>query len=200
INDGHSRTIPRFLEYPPFPFRQRPQYDRTPSCPALSPTTPVERLPWDAKGDGRAATTRLRDPRQPAVALSDLVLPCPWRDRRHTGWCRPESRAPVSSLTGLAQLAPMRILHVIPTYPPCVGGSERMLQAVSERLVARGHAVTVLTLDCATQRDFTSRTGAGLQSCDLLNGVKIIRVSPNGGRLLRAVQWWLRRRGGWRST
>jgi glycosyltransferase involved in cell wall biosynthesis len=74
-----------------------------------------------------------------------------------------------------------------------------MLQAVSERLVARGHAVTVLTLDCVTQRDLTSRTGAGLPSCDLLNGVKIIRVSPSGGGLLRAVEWWMRRRGGWRS-
>ncbi len=47
----------------------------------------------------------------------------------------------------------MRIVHVSPSYAPCIGGSERMLQAVSERLVARGHAVTVLTLDCATQRE-----------------------------------------------
>src|SRR5262245_19369548 len=103
--------------------------------------------------------------------------------------------AQTSAVTG-----PMRILHVSPTYAPCIGGSERMLQAVSERLVARGHAVTVLTLDCATQRDLTSGTGAGLPSGDLLNGVKVIRVSPSGGGLLHAVEWWLRRRGGWRST
>jgi glycosyltransferase involved in cell wall biosynthesis len=104
-------------------------------------------------------------------------------------------------MTELPHLAgPMRILHVSPTYAPCIGGSERMLQAISERLVARGHTVTVLTLDCATQRDFTSRTGAGLPSCELLNGVKIIRVSPSGGGFLRSVQWWMRRRGGWRTT
>jgi glycosyltransferase involved in cell wall biosynthesis len=94
----------------------------------------------------------------------------------------------------------MRIVHVSPSYAPCIGGSERMLQAISERLVARGHAVTVVTFDCATQRDFTSRTGAGLPSCELLNGVKIIRVSPSGGSVLRSVEWWLRQRGGWRTT
>jgi len=35
-----------------------------------------------------------------------------------------------------------------------VGGAERLLQSVSERLVERGHEVTVLTFDCATQLDF----------------------------------------------
>jgi glycosyltransferase involved in cell wall biosynthesis len=94
----------------------------------------------------------------------------------------------------------MRIVHVSPSYAPCIGGSERMLQAVSERLVARGHAVTVLTSDCASQRDFTSSTGAGLPSRELINGVKIIRVSPSGGSLFRSVEWWLRQRGGWRTT
>jgi glycosyltransferase involved in cell wall biosynthesis len=94
----------------------------------------------------------------------------------------------------------LRIVNVCPSYAPCIGGSERMLQAVSERLAARGHAVTVLTLDCASQRDFVSRTGAGLPPREMLNGVEVVRVSPGGGRLLEWWQWWLRRRGGWRTT
>jgi glycosyltransferase involved in cell wall biosynthesis len=75
-----------------------------------------------------------------------------------------------------------------------------LLQAVSERLVQRGHDVTVLTFDCATMRDFTSPRGAGLPARETLNGVKIIRINPQGGRLVKVHQWWLRKRGGWRST
>ena len=94
----------------------------------------------------------------------------------------------------------MRIVHVAPTYAPCIGGAERLLQAVSERLAARGHAITVLTFNCATQGDLNGPAGAGLPETELLNGVKIVRVNPAGGRLERMHQWWLRRRGGWRST
>jgi glycosyltransferase involved in cell wall biosynthesis len=94
----------------------------------------------------------------------------------------------------------MRIVHVTPSYAPCVGGAERLLQAVSERLVDRGHHVTVLTFDCATMRDFHSPRGAGLPRRETLNGVHIVRVHPAGGRLSRVQQWWLRQRGGWRST
>lgn len=41
----------------------------------------------------------------------------------------------------------MKILHVIQRYWPYTGGSERHLQEISERLVRRGHQVTVLTTD-----------------------------------------------------
>jgi glycosyltransferase involved in cell wall biosynthesis len=47
----------------------------------------------------------------------------------------------------------LRIVHTTPSSAPLVGGAERLLQAVSERLVERGHDVTVLTFDCATMRD-----------------------------------------------
>jgi len=94
---------------------------------------------------------------------------------------------------------PMRIVHVTPSYFPCVGGCERRVQEVSERLVARGHDITVLTLDCATQRDFFSPRGAGLLPTELLNGVKLVRVSPNGGKLGGLLAWCLARRGGWRT-
>lgn len=75
-----------------------------------------------------------------------------------------------------------------------------MLQGASERLVERGHSVTVLTFDCATQRDFASVTGAGLPPDELVNGVRVIRVSPAARAFHDAHQWWLRRRGGWRTS
>jgi glycosyltransferase involved in cell wall biosynthesis len=94
----------------------------------------------------------------------------------------------------------MRIVAVSPTYAPCIGGAERLLQGVAERLVARGHDVTVLTFDCRTQRDFQSVSGAGLPRDELLNGVRIVRVSPAYYWPERALRWWTRRRGGWRTT
>ena len=90
----------------------------------------------------------------------------------------------------------MHIVHVSPSYAPCVGGAERLLQNVSERLVDRGHSVTVLTFDCATMRDFNSPRGAGLPRRETLNGVQIIRLSPVEGAVSRLHQWWLRQRGG----
>ena len=75
-----------------------------------------------------------------------------------------------------------------------------MLQAVSERLAARGHSVSVLTFDAATQRDLGASRGAGLPARELLNGVRVIRVDPSGGRWHRLFQWWLRQRGGYRSS
>ena len=94
----------------------------------------------------------------------------------------------------------MRIVHVSPSYAPCVGGAERLLQAVSERLVERGHDVTVLTFDCASMRDFSSSRGAGLPPTETVNGVHVVRVKPVQGVLNRAIQAWLHMRGGWRLT
>ena len=91
-------------------------------------------------------------------------------------------------------------MHVSPAYAPLVGGSERLLQSVSERLVERGHQVTVITFDCATMSDFISPRGAGLPRREMLNGVQVIRVNPVGGRVNRLHRWWLQQRGGWRST
>jgi glycosyltransferase involved in cell wall biosynthesis len=95
---------------------------------------------------------------------------------------------------------PLRIVHVAASYAPLVGGGERLLQAVSERLVLRGHDVTVLTFDCKTRQDYTSSTGAGLPARDVLNGVRIVRVSPATPRLETLLRWWLKLPGGWRSS
>jgi glycosyltransferase involved in cell wall biosynthesis len=94
---------------------------------------------------------------------------------------------------------PLRIAHVAPAYAPLVGGAERMLQSVSERLVERGHEVTVLTFDCATMPDFQSTRGAGLPREETINGVRVQRLNPAGPRIHRWSRWLARQRGGWRS-
>src|SRR5689334_12680027 len=94
----------------------------------------------------------------------------------------------------------LSIVHVTPSYAPLVGGAERLLQSVSEHLVRRGHDVTVLTFDCATLHDLRVARRSGLPKEETLNGVRVVRVDPRGGRWDRVLQWWLRRRGAWRAT
>ena len=95
---------------------------------------------------------------------------------------------------------PLRIVHVSPAYSPLVGGAERLLQSVSERLVQRGHDVTVLTFDCATLPDLSLARSSGLPRRETLNGVRVIRVDPVEGRVNRLIHWWLRQHGGWWAT
>lgn len=98
------------------------------------------------------------------------------------------------------RVRPLRVVHVTPAYAPLVGGAERLLQSVSERLVQRGHDVTVLTFDCATLYDLGAARRGGLPKQETLNGVRVMRVDPRGGRLSGLLQWWLRQRGAWRAT
>ncbi len=92
---------------------------------------------------------------------------------------------------------PMRIVFVSPSYTPCVGGAERLLEAVSTKLATRGHNVTVMTFDCATQNDFKSHQGVGLPPREVIDGVQVVRVHPDRGRVGR-LRWWLGHRGGLR--
>ncbi len=94
---------------------------------------------------------------------------------------------------------PLRIIQVTPTYAPCVGGAERMIQAVSERLAARGHEVTIFTINGATQREVVSLAGGGLPEHETINGVRIRRFGPEGW-IARAFRTWSDLRGGWRSS
>ena len=64
----------------------------------------------------------------------------------------------------------------------------------------RGHDVTVIALDCATHRDFDSNIPAGLPPDEVLNGVRVLRVSAGRGWLQRFHQWWIRQPGGWRTS
>jgi glycosyltransferase involved in cell wall biosynthesis len=105
----------------------------------------------------------------------------------------------LTALSVPSRQRPLRIVHVSPAYAPLLGGAERMLQSVSERLVERGHDVTVLTSDCATMLDFVSRRGAGLPRRETLNGVRVRRFNPSGPRIHGLTRWWAQKPGGWRS-
>ncbi len=94
----------------------------------------------------------------------------------------------------------LRIAHVAASYAPCIGGSERMLQQVSERLVQRGHRVTVLTFDCASLRDQDGEHRAGLPAQEDINGVTVRRLDPRHGWLQRLHRAWIRLPGGWKSA
>lgn len=67
----------------------------------------------------------------------------------------------------------MRILQVVPRYPPRTGGVETHVREVAERLVDRGHDVTVATADA----------GADVSTAETRNGVSVRRhrgVAPGG--------------------
>jgi len=67
----------------------------------------------------------------------------------------------------------VRICQVTPRYPPRTGGVETHVAAVSERLVDRGHEVTVLTADA----------GDGVPRRETREGVEVVRhrgVAPGG--------------------
>jgi len=71
--------------------------------------------------------------------------------------------------------ASLTILHVSPYYLPTIGGAEVQMQALSERLAARGHRVTVVTqreVGPTHPRDATRR----LAPRDTVNGVDVIRL------------------------
>jgi glycosyltransferase involved in cell wall biosynthesis len=67
----------------------------------------------------------------------------------------------------------VRILHITPDYDPTTGGAELFVKEVSERLVSRGHDVTVLTMDSRIAR---LRDGNLPASEQTLNGVHIRRL------------------------
>jgi glycosyltransferase involved in cell wall biosynthesis len=64
----------------------------------------------------------------------------------------------------------VRILQVTPGYYPAVGGVERHVQAISERLVHLGHEVTVLTMG----------SGGSTPRRDVIAGVRIHRFPSVG--------------------
>ena len=66
----------------------------------------------------------------------------------------------------------MNILHTVQLYPPSVGGVQEIVRQLSERLIRRGHSVTV-----ATQR-LRERVGT------TLNGVQIEEFDISGNAVL----------------
>lgn len=71
----------------------------------------------------------------------------------------------------------MRILHINAAYSPFVGGAETYLRAMSERLVAAGHEVTVVTSDSSCVQGYWDPRVPRLgQQETMINGVRVIRT------------------------
>ena len=69
----------------------------------------------------------------------------------------------------------MRILHTVEFYPPSIGGMQEVVRQLSERLVLRGHDVTVATTRIP-ERTASSQNGVKIRefeiSGNLVNGLK----------------------------
>lgn len=87
---------------------------------------------------------------------------------------------------------PLRVLHVVQGYTPAVGGSERVIQRLSEELVARyGDRITVFTTDCRNAEAFPRPSFPRLAlGWETLRGVEVrrFRVLRNLGPLLGPLQ------------
>jgi len=76
----------------------------------------------------------------------------------------------------------MKLLHLCRQYLPCLGGVERFVSELAERLVQRGHEVEVAALDsCFTQ------PGHRLAPREVIGGVSITRLRFRGGPLAFAA-------------
>jgi glycosyltransferase involved in cell wall biosynthesis len=87
----------------------------------------------------------------------------------------------------------MKILHVSQGYPPAIGGTEKLIQRLSEELVRQfDDQVTVFTTNCFNAQAFYSpwlpRMPEGWEEID---GVKVrrFRVQSRISSLLRQPQW-----------
>ncbi len=87
----------------------------------------------------------------------------------------------------------MKILHCLHNYHPARGGSEWLMQNVSERLVARGHTVKVIATNAYSTEDyFLPGKGKKLiqESEATINGVSVKRVpfTRKGAGLLNILR------------
>jgi glycosyltransferase involved in cell wall biosynthesis len=93
----------------------------------------------------------------------------------------------------------MRILHIVQGYAPAVGGTELLIQRVSEELVRRfGDDVTVFTTDCYNAEAFFRPDLPHLAAgWDEVNGVRVRRfpVRRRVSAMLRGPQAWAYRFG-----
>jgi glycosyltransferase involved in cell wall biosynthesis len=69
---------------------------------------------------------------------------------------------------------PMKIIHTVCNYYPSVGGNEQIIQQLSERLVKRGHEVTVLT-SLNPERNFEEMNGVSVKQFNI-QGTKAIGI------------------------
>ena len=93
----------------------------------------------------------------------------------------------------------MKILNVSPLYFPAGRGAEHHMREVSERLVARGHQVTVLTTNAMSGHDLWCGISGALKEVESINGVRVVRVPARDGALPGIIKFGLRLKGGYRS-
>ena len=88
-----------------------------------------------------------------------------------------EPVAAAPDVPSAAPSRPLRILHVVQGYAPAVGGSERVMQRLSEELVAGfGDHVTIFTTDCRSAEAFPRPSFPRLaRGWETLHGVEIRR-------------------------
>lgn len=81
----------------------------------------------------------------------------------------------------------LRLLFVISSYRPLVGGGEMQAERLAEVLAARGHQVTVLTRLAVP----------GTAAAESRNGVRVVRVAGGGrwGYTLAMLRWIRQNRG-----
>ncbi len=92
----------------------------------------------------------------------------------------------------------MKVVHISPLYYPSIGGAESHLKELCEGLAKRGHEVTVLTANTRRSSDLWPGRSAGLPEIETINGVRIVRLEPEGGILGRLVRLSLKLPGGCR--
>ena len=76
---------------------------------------------------------------------------------------------------------PVKILHTVHHYHPHIGGCEEVVKSISERLVGRGHEVTVAT-SVEPGRDFTELNGVTVEQFDLSGNTARYRGIRGDGR------------------
>ncbi len=92
----------------------------------------------------------------------------------------------------------MKILHVAPLYYPSTGGAERHVKEVSERLVSRGHNVTVLTTNAKHDHNLYDGIDGALPKIEQVEGVRVIRLRAGPGLFATGLDLLLNLRGGYR--
>ncbi len=85
-----------------------------------------------------------------------------------------------------------RILSVLTTYPPSMGGAQQHAHVLHQRLAARGHEVAVATTWRETRTDWalgTTLRSPGRRDSDVLDGVPVHHVGLDGPQRRRAGAW-----------
>ncbi len=110
----------------------------------------------------RETYLRYRDASEPQIIHSPLQLS---RYFRPVSNVRPSTVENPNSIPARAAKG-LRILHTVQMYHPRVGGSEEVVRQISERLVKRGHNVTVAT-GYAPDRNYSSLNGVDVRQFDI---------------------------------